>query len=108
MWEMVDRPGGLFSRPTATPTATLTFSEWKAKAETMPYKTLFRYAEDNTGKLVYYEGHVAQVIEGRGVLQLRVNVTPGGFGFWIDTVFLRYADPRCACWKGTLSNLSAE
>ena len=102
LWEMVDRPGGLFSRPTATPTATLTFSEWKAKAEEIPYKTLFRYAEDNTGKLVYYRGSVIQVMEGRGGLQLRVNVTPGGFGFWIDTVFLRYADPPVRVLEGDL------
>ena len=102
LWEMVDRPGGLFSRPTATPTATLTFSEWKAKAEEMPYKTLFRYAEDNTGKLVYYEAKVAQVIEGRGGFQMRVNVTPVGLGLWDDTVFLHYADPPVRVLEGDL------
>ena len=68
----------------------------------MLYKTLFRYAEDNTGKLVYYEAKVAQVIESRGGLQLRVNVTPGGLGLWTDTVFLRYADPPVRVLEGDL------
>ena len=81
------------STPTPIPTATPTFSKGTARAEEMSYKTLFRYAEDNTGKLVYYEGNVVQVIEGQGGVRLRVNVTPEGFGFWTDTVFLRYADP---------------
>ena len=54
------------------------------------------------GKLVYYEGNVVQVIEGRGGIQLRVNVTPGGFGFWTDTVYLRYADPPVRVLEGDL------
>ena len=44
------------------------------------------------GKRVYYRGEVVQVIENQGDFQLRVNVTPGEYGFWSDTVFLRYAD----------------
>ena len=32
------------------------------------------------------------MIERRGDFQLRVNVTPGDYGFWDDTVFLRYDD----------------
>ena len=90
------------STPTPLPTATPTFSEWKAQAEEIPYKTLFRYAEENTGKLVYYEGNVVQVIEGRGGLQLRVNVTLGGVGLWTDIVFLRYADPPVRVLDGDL------
>ena len=68
----------------------------------MPYKTLFRYAEDNTGKLVYYEAKVAQVIEGRGGFQMRVNITPVGLGLWDDTVFLHYADPPVRVLEGDL------
>ena len=53
---------------------------------------MFRYAEDNVGKRVYYRGEVVQVIEDQGDFQLRVNVTPGEYGFWEDTVFLRDVD----------------
>ena len=53
---------------------------------------MFRYAEDNVGKRVFYRGEVVQVIEDQEDFQLRVNVTPGDYGFWDDTVFLRYAD----------------
>ena len=57
-----------------------------------PTETLFRYAEQNEGKRVFYRGEVVQVIEDQGDFQLRVNVTPGDYGFWSDTVFLRDAD----------------
>lgn len=94
------------SRPTVTPTplptATPAFSEWKAQAEEMPYRTLFRYAEDNTGKLIYYEGSVVQVIEAEGGFQLRVDVTPVGLGLWTDTVFLHYPDPPVRVLEGDL------
>ena len=53
---------------------------------------MLRYAEDNVGKRVYYRGEVVQVIEDEGDFQLRVNVTPGEYGFWEDTVFLRHDD----------------
>ena len=80
------------SRPTRTPTATPiptpTFEEWKESAEEIPYRTLFRYAEQNAGKLVHYRGEVVQVLEDDGDFQLRVNVTLGDYGFWGDTVFL--------------------
>ena len=78
--------------PTSTPRPTPTFEEWKESAEEIPYRTLFRYAEDNVGKRVFYRGEVVQVIEDQGDFQLRVNVTPGEYGFWEDTVFLRHDD----------------
>ena len=78
--------------PASTPGPTPTWEEWKASAEEIPYKTLFRYAEENKGKRVFYRGVVVQVIEDEGDFRLRVNVTPGDYGFWTDTVYLRYAD----------------
>ena len=91
---------GFFSTPmpratrttTPTPGPTPTFEEWKESAEEIPYRTLFRYAEQNEGKRVYYRGKVIQVLEDDGDFHLRVNVTPGDYGFWDDTVFLRYDD----------------
>ena len=78
--------------PTATPRPTPTWEEWQDIAEEIPYKTLFRYAEQNKGKIVRYRGKVIQVLERRGDYQLRVNVTKGEHGFWEDTVWLQYDD----------------
>lgn len=76
--------------PTLTPTPT--WEDWRDAAEEIPYRTLFRYAEDHKGKLVYYRGQVIQVLEDRGDFQLRVNVTVDDYGFWSDTIFVRYDD----------------
>ena len=80
--------------PTITPTPfpTPTWEEMKESALGLSYEDLFRYAENHRGKLVYYRGKVVQVMESRGDFQLRVNVTSGEYGFWEDTVFLRYDD----------------
>jgi len=90
--------------PTATPTPgpTPTWAQWKESAEEISYDDLFRYAEDHEGKRVYYQGSVVQVMESGGRAQLRVNVTPAGFGLYIDTVFLRYADPPVRVLEGDL------
>ena len=80
------------STTTPTPVPTPTWEEWKESAEEIPYEDLFRYAEDHKGKRVYYRGKVIQVIESGNDFQLRVNVTTGDYGFWDDTVFLRYDD----------------
>lgn len=80
------------STSTPTPDPTPTWEEWKELAEEISYDNLFRYAERHTGKWVYYRGKVIQVVESQGDFQLRVNVTSGEYGFWDDTVFLRFSD----------------
>ena len=79
-------------QPRPTPTPTATWAELRAAAQTIPYRNLFRYADDHAGKLVYYRGEVIQVLEKQGDFQLRVNVTSDEYGLWSDTVFLRYDD----------------
>ena len=79
------------SRPTRTPTPTLTWEQWQEKAVEIPYEDLFRYAEQHKGETVFYRGKVIQVNEERGDFQMRVNVTKGDY-MWDDTVFLRYND----------------
>ena len=106
LWAMsgVRESGGYRPTPTVTPTPgpTPTWAQWKESAEEIPYDDLFRYAEDHEGKRVYYRGSVMQVMESGGRARLRVNVTPAGFGFYIDTVYLRYADPPVRVLEGDL------
>ena len=83
---------GVLSSVSPTPAPILTWQEWKDSASKISYDSLFRYAEEYRGKRVYFRGKVIQVIESRGGFQLRVNVTEGEYGFWDDTVFLRYDD----------------
>ena len=61
----------------------------------MSYNDLFRYAENNVGKLVYFRGQIVQAEERRGDFILRVLVTSeklGGREFWDDAVYLHYDD----------------
>ena len=78
----------ILPRPTPTPTAT--WGELRAAAQTIPYRNLFRYAEDHAGKLVYYRGKVVQVIEDRKDFQLRVHMTLDDYGHWSDIIFVRW------------------
>ena len=84
------------SRPTKTPlptaTATPTWEEWKEHAEEIPYKTLYRYAEDNVGKLVFFRGKVIEVREqGDRDAIMRIGVTQDSIGLWsADVVYVRY------------------
>lgn len=80
-----------------TPGPTPTWEEWQEKAEEVPYRTLFRHAEEYNGKSIYFRGKIVQVLESEeeeGNFQLRVNVTPPGDGslWWTDTVYLFYRD----------------
>lgn len=74
-----------------------TLAEWRDHSREVDYKTLFRNAEEYTGKPVYFRGKVVQVLEGEvaGSFQLRVNVTPppgDNLRWWTDTVYLFYYD----------------
>ena len=77
-------------QPRPTPTPTAMWAELRAAAQTIPYRNLFRYADDHAGKLVYYRGEVVQVIEDRDDFQLRVHVTLDDYGRWSDIVFVRW------------------
>ena len=77
-----------------TPTTTPTFDEWKDVSVQIPYNDLFRNNEQHTGKRVWYQAKVIQVIEGGGNrYRLRANITRDGT-YWDDTVLLYYYGPR--------------
>ena len=83
-------------RPTKTsvPTATAspTWEEWREQSEQIPYKTLFRYAEDNVGGIFHFRGRVIQVREqGAGDAIMRIGVVQNGDSLWSsDVVYVRY------------------
>ncbi|MCY3901433.1 MAG: hypothetical protein OXF86_22870 [Caldilineaceae bacterium] len=86
-----------FAWEDATPAPVRSWEEWRANAEEVPYRTLFRYAEDYKGKTLYFRGKIVQVIEGENMtFSLRVNVTPpgGSSPWWTDTVYLYYGNAQ--------------
>ena len=83
-------------RPTPAPTpAPTTWEDRLAAAENVPYDELFRNSDSYLFEDVYYRGEVIQVLGEPGGWNLRVNVTPGDYGFWDDTVLIEfYGDQR--------------
>jgi hypothetical protein len=80
-----------------------------AAAENIAYDELFRNSDAHEFKEVYFRGQVIQVLGEPGLWNVRVNVTPGEYGFWDDTVFIefhgdqRYLDDDVVDFVGTFT-----
>ncbi|MFA5644694.1 MAG: hypothetical protein WC928_04210 [Patescibacteria group bacterium] len=59
----------------------------KATAEQMSYETLYRNIKENTGKSIYSQGEVIQIMQDSQP-QMRVNITKSEYSFWQDTVLV--------------------
>lgn len=87
-------------KPTPEPTPApapkpLNWRKRLAAAENIAYDELFRNSDKHLFKDVYFRGQVIQVLGDDGLWNLRVNVTPGDYGFWDDTVLIEfYGDQR--------------
>jgi hypothetical protein len=84
--------------PVPTPKPTPVPDTWDtrlAAAKNVPYEELFRNSDTYLIDDVYFRGEVIQVLGEPGLWNLRVNVTPGDYGWWDDTVFIEfYGDQR--------------
>ncbi len=108
------RPATPEPTPTAipTPVPTPVADTWDtrlAAAGNVPYDELFRNSDEYTFDDVYFRGEVIQVLGEPGGWNLRINVTPGEYGFWDDTVFVefhgdqRYLDDDIVDFVGTFT-----
>ena len=79
------------SKPTVTPAPTRTFARWKNDAETIPYDTLLRYAEQYEGEWVYFRGQVA-LIPNEGELWVYVARDQLTGSWNEEKMVLRYRD----------------
>ena len=89
---------------------TLTFTQWKMRAEEIPYDTLLRNAEQHKGKLVYFRGMVGFVNEFSGTSEIKVRVRKGGYTDW-DTdseVLLKYRNPAVRVLEGDIVTFVGE
>ena len=80
---------------TPTPEPTLTFTEWRSEAETVPYETLLSDADENEGKTVYFRGQVGHIAsETESYVEMWVFVALDGRsdGWGEDQVVLHYRD----------------
>ena len=67
-----------------------TIEKYKNECVEYDYKTIFRYAEDYKGKYAKFTGEVIQVQSTSSYSYLRINVTKNEYGFYTDTIFVRY------------------
>lgn len=73
--------------------SSLSPSKYKAKCQSISYDSLARNPEKYKGKLVKFTGKVMQVQEAESILYYsayRINVTPTGYGYYDDTVYVIY------------------
>jgi len=86
MWSAIADSGS-----ESTPVAPkLTHSQIKAKAENIPYDSLFRYNERYIGKIIMFKGEVVQAIGSSKIYALRVNMNDD----YDQTVYVEYSGPR--------------
>ena len=77
--------------PTDAPTPSLTFAQWKNAADTIPYETLLRQAEQYEGEVVYFRGRVA-LIPNEGELWVYVARDQLTGSWNEEKMVLRYRD----------------
>ena len=70
--------------------AALSLEQVKAQAREIPYESLARNPDQYTGAIIFLRGKVLQVLEHGDGIDLRIDVTPGSYGLWKDTVFVEY------------------
>jgi hypothetical protein len=75
------------SSPEPSPTA-IDPATYKASGKSIPYPQLEKDPASLTGTVVTYTGQVVQYDTATTTSHLRVNVTPDGFGGYVDTIWL--------------------
>ncbi len=63
---------------------------YKAKCQSISYDSLARNPDTYKYNNYKFTGKVAQVMEEDGVVDMRINVTNEGYGYWDDTIYVVY------------------
>jgi hypothetical protein len=71
--------------PSPTP---ISAAKYKASAKHIPYRQLEKDPDALAGTIVVYTGQVVQYDSATTTFNLRINVTPDGFGGYDDTIWL--------------------
>jgi len=85
--------------PPTQKTAALSAQQVKAQAGVIGYDLLARSPSNYEGRLVSFRGKVVQATQSGQSYVLRVNVSPGKYDSWTDTIYVDYRanspnDPR--------------
>jgi len=88
----VTEKGGAKSTKTISITGQIPPQVYKASCPAgPPYANLNKNPNAYKGQLCQYRGQVVQAMESAGTTDLRVNITPSGYGFWSDTIYVTLA-----------------
>lgn len=82
----------------STEKITVSESEYKTSCEKIAYKDIARLPDNYVDKNVVFTGEVIQVQESSWSNQAiyRINVTKDDYGYWEDTVYVKYQLPEGA------------
>lgn len=70
--------------------STLSESQYKESCKSISYDSLARDPDTYEGEKVKFYGRIVQVQEESGFVAMRINVTNSGYGYYDDTVLVRY------------------
>jgi hypothetical protein len=88
----VAEKGGVKSTKTITLTGQIPPQVYKASCPAgPPFAVLNKNPDAYKGQLCQYRGKVVQAMESAGTTDIRMDVTPGSYGFWSDTVYVTLA-----------------
>lgn len=55
-----------------------------------PFANLNKNPDAYKGTRCQYKGKVVQIMEGAGTSEIRMDITPMGYGYWTDTIYVTY------------------
>lgn len=90
VFEITDEDGLVYQK-TVSVTGVITPEQYKATCPPgPPFANLDKNPDSYKGQRCQYTGKIVQVMESAGTTDIRMNVTPGSYGFWSDTVYVTF------------------
>ncbi|MBN2168107.1 MAG: hypothetical protein JW738_02605, partial [Actinobacteria bacterium] len=89
-FEVTDSEGNSYTK-TLSLTGILSPETYKAVSPAGPdFAHLNKNPDVYTGTRCQYKGKVVQIMESGGTSDIRMDITPLGYGYWSDTIYVTY------------------
>lgn len=80
---------------------------YKAQCQNIEFRVLEKNPDAYAGQKYKSQGQVVQIIESENGTDIRLNVTPGDYGYWKDTIYIYY-DGKTTALDESIINIYGE